>query len=69
MQANTVSIDPTGASASIRFAPRFNVAVPFIDRHLEEGRAHNIAIRTVHGDVTYGQLAEQVPVQRRRITG
>ena len=60
MQANTVSIDPTGSSASIRFAPRFNVAVPFIDRHLEEGRAHNIAIRTVHGDVTYGQLAEQV---------
>ncbi len=60
MQANTVAIDPADSPASIRFAPRFNVAVPFIDRHLEEGRAHQIAIRTVHGDVTYGQLAEQV---------
>ena len=66
MQANTVtidtvdSIDSAGSSASIQFAPRFNVAVAFIDRHLEEGRAHKAAIRTVHGDVTYGQLAENV---------
>ena len=58
MQANTVVIDPT--DSSIRFAPRFNVAVPFIDRHPAEGRVHKIAIRTVHGDVSYGQLAEQV---------
>ena len=36
MQANTVVIDPT--DSSIRFAPRFNVAVPFIDRHPAEGR-------------------------------
>ncbi len=60
MPANTVTIDPTDFSAPIRFAPRFNVAVPFIDRHLEEGRAQKIAIRTVHGAVTYGQLAAQV---------
>ncbi len=58
MQANTVTIDPT--DSSIRLAPRFNVAVPFIDRHLEEGRARKIALRTVHGAVTYGQLAERV---------
>ena len=58
MQANTVVIDPT--DSSIRFAPRFNVAVPFIDRHPAEGRAQKTAIRTVHGDVSYGQLAEQV---------
>ena len=58
MQANTVAIDP--ADSSIQFAPRFNVAVPFIDRHLAEGRTQKLVIRTVHGDVTYGQLAEQV---------
>ncbi len=39
----------------------FNVAVPFIDRHVAEGRAAKVAILTVHGeDVTYGQLAERV---------
>ncbi len=58
MQANTVTIDPI--DSSIRFAPRFNVTVPFIDRHLEEGRTQKIAIRTVNSDVTYGQLAAQV---------
>ena len=32
---------------------RFNVAVPFIDRHVGEGRGARLAIRTVHGeDVT-----------------
>ena len=60
MQANTVTIDPAGSSTSIQFAPRFNVAVSFIDRHLEEGRAPKTAIRTLHGDVTYAQLAENV---------
>ena len=58
MQANTVTIDPI--DSSIRFAPRFNVTVPFIDRHLEEGRTQKIAIRTLNSDVTYGQLAAQV---------
>ena len=43
-----------------RFAPIFNVAVPFIDRHLSERRSEKVAIRTVAGDVTYGELAEQV---------
>ncbi len=60
MRANTVAVEPADSSAPVRFAPRFNVAVPFIDRHLDEGRTHKIAIRTVHGEVTYGQLAEQV---------
>ena len=40
---------------------RFNVAVPFIDRHVGEGRGAKVAIRTVHGeDVTYAELAENV---------
>ena len=45
----------------IRIAESFNAAVPFIDRHVPEGRGAKVAIRTVHGEaVTYAQLAEQV---------
>jgi benzoate-CoA ligase family protein len=51
----------TVASGQLRLAPVFNVAVPFIDRHLTEGRAERIAIVTNHGEeVSYGQLAERV---------
>ncbi|GBE24272.1 benzoate--CoA ligase [bacterium BMS3Bbin02] len=45
----------------LTFAPTFNVAVPFIDRHITEGRAEKVAIRTTHGDdITYGDLAKGV---------
>ena len=57
MQSNTVSVDDTRSPPSIQYAPSFNVAIPFIDRHLDEGRADEIAIRTVTGQVTYAQLA------------
>ena len=39
---------------------RFNVAAPFIDRHIAEGRGGKLAIRTLGEDVTYAQLAERV---------
>jgi benzoate-CoA ligase family protein len=39
---------------------RFNVAVPFIDRHVGEGRGAKAAIRTAHETVTYADLAERV---------
>ncbi len=39
---------------------RFNVAVPFIDRHLAEGRGGKLAIRTPNEDVSYAQLAGRV---------
>ena len=39
---------------------RFNVAVPFIDRHLGEGRGAKAAIRTRQESVTYAELAERV---------
>lgn len=60
MQDHTVTVDGSTTPSTIHYAPIFNVAVPFIDRHLDEGRADHIAIRTVDEDVTYGQLAEQV---------
>ena len=61
MPDNTVAVDRSGDVSRVDFSPRFNVAVPFIDRHLEEGRADKIAIRTTDGaTVTYGTLAENV---------
>jgi len=45
----------------LTFAPVFNVAVPFIDRHLAEGRGAKVAIRTNQGaEVTYADLVADV---------
>ena len=61
MAHNTVRIDSQKSPADIHFSASFNVAVPFIDRHLNEGRGAKIAF-TVHGggSCTYAQLAENV---------
>ena len=60
MQDNTVSVDTAQSPAKLTFAPVFNVAVPFIDRHIDEGRADKVAIRSADGDVSYGELAANV---------
>ena len=61
MKKNTVSIDTSVIPAKIEFAPEFNVAVSFIDRHLLEGRKDKVIIRETGGqEVTYGHLAERV---------
>ena len=60
MQDNTVIVDEASAPPALRFAPVFNVAVPFIDRHLDEDRADKRAIVTIDESVTYGELAERV---------
>ncbi len=61
MRDHTASIDRSTTPTTIVFAPIFNVAPCFIDRHLEEGRADKVAIRSAAGDrITYGQLAENV---------
>ncbi|MBT3807962.1 MAG: benzoate-CoA ligase family protein [Rhodospirillaceae bacterium] len=60
MTANTVIVDTSNSPAKLAFADRFNVAVPFIDRHLDEGRGDKIAIRDDDGDTTYAQLATAV---------
>jgi 4-hydroxybenzoate-CoA ligase/benzoate-CoA ligase len=49
-----------GGHAELTFPPGFNVAVPFIDRHLAEGRGAKIAVRSPAGDVTYAELAAGV---------
>ena len=42
MEKNTVNIDTFSSPTKIEFTSEFNVAVPFIDRHLEEGRREKI---------------------------
>ena len=55
---------PSGISfdsnLSVELPERFNVAVPFIDRHVGEGRGAKAAIRTLAETVTYAELAERV---------
>ncbi|MFO1082382.1 MAG: benzoate-CoA ligase family protein [Reyranellaceae bacterium] len=48
------------AALRVQLPERFNVAVPFIDRHPAEGRADKPAIRTAHETVTYAELVERV---------
>src|SRR5271166_4289138 len=60
MANTTVTIDATEHPPTLHFAPRFNVAVPFIDRHVGEGRGAKVAIRTIDGDLTYADLASNV---------
>lgn len=61
MKDHTVVVDRNKETLALHFAPVFNVAVPFIDRHCSEGRAEKVAIRTNQGDeVSYRLLAENV---------
>jgi benzoate-CoA ligase family protein len=61
MKDHTVIVDRAKQPSTLQFAPVFNVAVTFIDRHCSEGRADKVAIRTNLGDeVSYRLLAENV---------
>ncbi len=61
MRDHTVRVDRSVTPSTFEFADNFNVAVTFIDRHLDEGRGEKIAIRVVDGqEVTYARLAENV---------
>src|SRR5215831_15161582 len=60
MELPGLTVDRSRSPSVLRFAPGFNVAAPFIDRHVPEGRGGKVAIRCQAGDVTYAELAEQV---------
>ena len=61
MTENTVLVGSGPEGSTLTFSEVFNVAVPLIDRHLDEGRAAKVAVMTDAGeDVTYGELAERV---------
>ena len=56
----TVKVDRKTTPAEFNFSPTFNVAVPFIDRHLQQQNGSRIAIQTKTTAVTYQELADQV---------
>ena len=60
MDDHTVAVDAGQTPTALTFADTFNVAVPFIDRHLVEGRGATVAIRDAAGEVTYAALAANV---------
>ncbi len=60
MADNQVSVNRSMTPSTLGFSANFNAAVPFVDRHLAEGRAGKVAIRSGGESVTYGELAAQV---------
>ncbi len=61
MDDHTFRVESGQGVDRVAFAPLFNVAGHFVDRHLAEGRADKVAIVSDEGgEVTYGQLVERV---------
>jgi benzoate-CoA ligase family protein len=61
MADHTVTVTHSDGVARLDYSQTFNVAVPMIDRHLDQGRGAKIAIRTHDGTVvTYSELARSV---------
>ena len=61
MQDNTYSLDLSISPAKFDFSEVFNAAVPFIDRHITEGRGDKVAILCSNGEkVRYTELSERV---------
>jgi benzoate-CoA ligase family protein len=57
---HTVVVDESVTPNALHYSPIFNVAVPFIDRHVRAGRGERVALRYRGGTVTYAELAENV---------
>ena len=60
-EKTTTSVDRTETPAWITFADTFNLTVPFVDRHVAEGRADKVVARWADRTLTFGALAENVP--------
>jgi len=60
MQDNSVTVDRSAVPNRLVFSPRFNVAVPFIDRHLDEGGGAKTAVVTETEKWSYADLAAAV---------
>ena len=60
MQSNTVIVDRSVNPNKFVFSDQFNVAIPFIDRHLLEGRSDKLCIIKENVSWTYGELATSV---------
>jgi len=61
MKDHSIKRNIVNGHAELEYAPVFNVAVTFIDRHIAEGRTDKVVIRTTAGEqVSYGELADRV---------
>jgi len=60
MASTGVTVDRSSSPAALAFDAGFNAAVPFVDRHVPEGRGAKVAIRTAACEVTYAELAANV---------
>lgn len=60
MNLPRLTVDRSRSPSGLAFAPGFNVAAPFIDRHVPEGRGAKVAIRCHAGEVSYAELAAHV---------
>jgi benzoate-CoA ligase family protein len=60
MPGTGVTVDGSRSPAAISFEAGFNAAVPFVDRHLSEGRGGKAVIRGAAGEVSYAGLAAGV---------
>ncbi len=70
MKDHSVRFTGTAEAPRAEFADNFNVAVPFIDRHLEERRGDKVAVTTTGGEtVTYAALAANVNRAGNALTG
>ena len=70
MADHTVTLDTSTSPTGIAYSDNFNVAVPFIDRHIDEGRGDMVIIRQHGGGtVTYAELAKNVNRAGNALTG
>ena len=62
MQQHTVVVDSSVSPSAITYSDVFNVAVPFIDQHIDEGRGWKTAIifDDTGDTITYSQLEDRV---------
>ncbi len=60
MRNHTVHADRSVSPAVLTFSEVFNVCVPFLDRHLEQGRRSKVLARWRSRELTYGELYRSV---------
>jgi acyl-coenzyme A synthetase/AMP-(fatty) acid ligase len=60
MRSHTVHADRSIKPARLTFPDVFNISVPFLDRHLQEGRGSKVLARWRSRELTYGALYRSV---------
>jgi benzoate-CoA ligase family protein len=60
MQSHTVYADRSIKPARLTFPDVFNISVPFLDRHIQEGRESKVLARWHSCELTYGALYRSV---------